>query len=282
MLMPAYLEPAPRWAETIDGWLAALKAAGYSKHTLTTRRCQLTRLSLDMPDIPPDVVDAGRLVAWMAAHDWKPETRKSMRNALGSFFGWMQQTGRRADDPSSGLPSVRRPQAHPRPCPDNVIVDAYRRADAQTRLMLRLGAECGLRRGEIAAVNRRDLRRDLLGWSLTVTGKGDKQRVVPLDDGLAESIMMACDESSGWLFPGRFGGHVENTYVGKRLSAVLGDGWTAHSLRHRYASRTYAATHDLLLVGVLLGHESVETTQRYVLMPDDRLRAAMVAVGLAV
>lgn len=234
-----------------------------------------------MPDVAPEAITSPQLTAWMAAHAWKPETRKGMRNALTSFFKWMRQTGRRADDPSETLPSVRRPQAHPRPCPDSVIIDAYRRADPQTRLMLRLGAECGLRRGEIAAVSRRDLTRDLLGWSLTVTGKGDKQRTVPLSDSLATEIMAACD-GSGWLLPGRFGGHVEGTYVGKRLSAILGDGWTAHSLRHRYASRTYAVTHDLLLVGALLGHESVETTQRYVLMPDDRLRAAVGAVTLAV
>ena len=60
-----------------------------------------------------------------------------------------------------------------------------------------------------------------------------------------------------------------------------GDGWTAHSLRHRYATTTYAVTRDLLLVSKLLGHASVETTQRYIAMPDDRLRAAVEATRLA-
>ena len=55
----------------------------------------------------------------------------------------------------------------------------------------------------------------------------------------------------------------------------------AHSLRHRYATTTYAATHDLLLVSKLLGHASVETTQRYIAMPDERLRAAVAATRLA-
>ena len=45
--------------------------------------------------------------------------------------------------------------------------------------------------------------------------------------------------------------------------------------------RTYAATRDLLLVSKLLGHASVETTQRYIAMPDDRLRAAVEATRLA-
>ena len=91
-------------------------------------------------------------------------------------------------------------------------------------------------------------------------------------------LISACD---GYVFPGRFGGHVEESYIGDRLSSLLGDGWTAHSLRHRYATVTWQATHDLLLVSKLLGHASVETTQVYVAMPDERLRAGMAAVLLS-
>lgn len=67
----------------------------------------------------------------------------------------------------------------------------------------------------------------------------------------------------------------------ERIMLRLGDGWTAHSLRHRYATATWQATHDLLLVSKLLGHASVETTQVYVAMPDERLRAGMAAVLLS-
>lgn len=43
---------------------------------------------------------------------------------------------------------------------------------------------------------------------------------------------------------------------------------------------TYQETHDLYLVSRLLGHESVETTQRYVAMPDSRLKAALAGARL--
>jgi integrase len=68
--------------------------------------------------------------------------------------------------------------------------------------MIRLGAECGLRRAEIAQVNSRDVMDDLLGRSLIVHGKGDKQRIVPLPDDLADSI----ETCHGWLFTGRWSG----------------------------------------------------------------------------
>ena len=56
----------------------------------------------------------------------------------------------------------------------------------------------------------------------------------------------------------------------------------AHTLRHRFATTAYAATHDLFVVAELLGHESVETTEHYVAMPDGRLREATAAVRLDV
>lgn len=266
----------PLWREDIDGWLAALKAGGRSEQTLLTRRRKMAYAARCLDAGPYDVT-CERITAWFAAQEWKPETRKAYRNTLSSFFGWLQQTGRRADNPSDGLPKVKRPRPHPRPCPDKVILAALAHATPEERLMLRLGAECGLRRGEIGRVSSDDVMDDLVGHSLVVNGKGDKQRIVPLPDDLADEIAT----HDGYTFPGRFGGHVEESYVGDRLSRLLGDGWTAHSLRHRYATVTWQATHDLLLVSKLLGHASVETTQVYVAMPDARLRAGLDAVVLA-
>ena len=87
-----------------------------------------------------------------------------------------------------------------------VILTALRKATDSERLMLRLGAECGLRRFEIAKVHSRDVMRDLVGWSLVVVGKGDKQRIVPIGDDLALLIRSA----HGYLFPGRWSGHAES------------------------------------------------------------------------
>lgn len=268
-------QPAPGWRESIDKWLASLKAAGYSDQTIKTRRYQVQALSLGLGGSPLDVT-VDDIVEWYADHDWKPETRKSSRNAAVSFFGWLKHSGRRVDDPSEGLPSVKRPQAHPRPCPDRVILAALGRANESERLMIRLGAEAGLRRAEIARVNSGDVMDDLHGKSLIVRGKGDKQRIVPLSNDLAAAIL----SHDGYLFPGRWEPHCEQSYIGKHVSSLLGGGWTTHSLRHRYATMTYQATADILLVSKLLGHESVETTQRYVALPDSRLRAAVDAVAL--
>ena len=269
--------PVP-WRRSIEGWTDTLKAAGLSAQTIKSRRYKMVHLAtLLMPSGPKDVTTE-QIVQTVARQQWKPETRKAYRNTISSFFRWLHKSGRRSDDPSLDVPRVKKPHAHPRPCPDRYIAAAMEMATSSERLMIRLGAECGLRRGEIARVHSDDVVADSAGRSLIVRGKGDKQRIVPLPDDLAGIIM----DARGYLFPGRFGGHVEESYIGDHISRLLPDGYAAHTLRHRFATTAYAATHDLFVVAELLGHESVETTEHYVAMPDGRLREATAAVRLAV
>ncbi len=267
--------PVP-WRKSINGWTDTLRAAGLSAQTIKSRRYKMVHLAtLLMPSGPEDVTTE-QIVQTFARQQWKPETRKAYRNTISSFFRWLHKSGRRSDDPSLDVPRVKKPHAHPRPCPDRYIAAAMKMATTSERLMIRLGAECGLRRGEIARVHSDDVVADSAGRSLIVRGKGDKQRIVPLPDDLAGIIM----DARGYLFPGRFGGHVEESYIGDHISRLLPDGYAAHTLRHRFATTAYAATHDLFVVAELLGHESVETTEHYVAMPDGRLREAMAAVRL--
>lgn len=267
--------PVP-WRRSIEGWTDTLKAAGLSAQTIKSRRYKMVHLAaLLMPSGPEDVTTE-QIVQTFARQQWKPETRKAYRNTISSFFRWLHKSGRRSDDPSLDVPRVKKPHAHPRPCPDRYITTAMEMATSSERLMIRLGAECGLRRGEIARVHSDDVVADSAGRSLIVRGKGDKQRIVPLPDDLAGIIM----DARGYLFPGRFGGHVEESYIGDHISRLLPDGYAAHTLRHRFATTAYAATHDLFVVAELLGHESVETTEHYVAMPDGRLREATAAVRL--
>lgn len=268
--------PVP-WRKSIEGWTDTLRAAGLSAQTIKSRRYKMVHLSiLLMPSGPKDVTTE-QIVQAFARQQWKPETRKAYRNTISSFFRWLHKSGRRSDDPSLDVPRVKKPHAHPRPCPDRYIAAAMEKATSSEKLMIRLGAECGLRRGEIARVHSDDVVADSAGRSLIVRGKGDKQRIVPLPDDLAGIIM----DARGYLFPGRFGGHVEESYIGDHISRLLPDGYAAHTLRHRFATTAYATTHDLFVVAELLGHESVETTEHYVAMPDGRLREATAAVRLA-
>lgn len=142
--------------------------------------------------------------------------------------------------------------------------------------MLRLAAEAGLRRAEVAGIKTSDVYHDLVGYSILVHGKGDKDRLVPVSDSLAREIQCYA-ETDGYVFPGRYRGHITPGAVGRMVSALLPPGVTMHALRHRYATRVYAASHDILATQQLLGHSSPAITQRYVAVDNERLRVVAAA-----
>lgn len=263
------------WKTSVQEWLQYLKVAGRSPVTIHTRRNQICHLARQF-NKPPFAVTITDIIQIFAQNTWKTETLKGYRNTIHSFYSYHVMIGNLAEDPTKNLPTIRKPHHEPHPCPDTYIIQALHQATAPEKNMIRLAAECGLRRGEIARVNSHDVTPDLLGYSLIVHGKGNKDRIVPLPDDLASIITAA----HGWLFPGRWAGHVEESYIGKHISHLLPPGYTAHSLRHRYATRTWLSTHDLYLVSKLLGHESVETTENYVAMPHEYLRQTLKAVRL--
>src|SRR5699024_10716014 len=129
----------------------------------------------------------------------------------------------------------------------------------------------------VAAIHRRDVQRDLMGWSLRVTGKGGRVRVVPMSDGLAATVK--AQAGLGYLFPGRDGGHVSPDWVGRLVGRGLPQGLSMHSLRHRFATIAYSYDRDLLTVQGLLGHASPGTTQRYVVAPGEAARRTVLAVA---
>lgn len=165
----------------------------------------------------------------------------------------------------------------PRPIPEDRLRDGLRAAEGRTWLILRLAAEAGLRRGEIAQVHASDLSLDVLGWSLLVHGKGERERVVPLSKDLASAVRLRC--AGGWMLPGAIGGHLSARRVGELAGEVLPAPWTLHTLRHRFATRAHDASGDLVAVSRLLGHASVATTQRYVATDAARLRAVAAAAA---
>lgn len=255
----------------IDEYLKYLTASGQSKQTIALRRAHLQRAERKLGDLTK--ASGQELIQYMSAPNWSREYRRSTRSTLRGFYTWLQLRGQRADNPALELPRIKPAAAKPRPTPDIAYKKALKDAEPREVLMLLLGAEAGLRRGEVAQIHRKDLLEDLGGYSLLVHGKGNKERIVPLKDSLAkEVIRMLKDSPNGFLFPGQIGGHLSPAYVGKKISRLMPAGVTMHSLRHRFATRAYAASSDLLAVQELLGHASPETTRIYVKIDRERLR----------
>lgn len=164
-------------------------------------------------------------------------------------------------------------------------------ADARTALalarrdqaMLELLYATGVRVAELCAVNDTDI--DLDSRTVRVTGKGDKERVVPFGLPAARAVRawlgergaLATARSGRALFIGRRGGRIDQrtvrTVVHQAAGAAGVPDLGPHALRHCAATHVLAGGADLRSVQELLGHSSLATTQRYTHVTPDRLRA---------
>jgi integrase len=269
----------------IEDYGLYLAAAGQSVSTISARRKALARIGREL-DRPPGDVAAADLIDWFGRQQWKPETRRYYRAAAREFFRWAFRFGRVSTFIADDIPSVRIPPAVARPVPDDVWREALAVAGPRVAVMMRLAAEAGLRRAEVAQVHTRDVVDSCGGAQLVVRGKGGRTRVIPISDSLAAAVRCGAAghtsamPSSGWLFPTGLGGHITAQHVGKLVARALPDGWSMHKLRHRYATRAYRGSRNLRAVQALLGHSSIATTERYTAVDDDEIRAAAMAASL--
>lgn len=204
-------------------------------------------------------------------------SRRTVRNALISYFRFALEEGYRDDDPSVRLDAVHVPKGEPRPFSqaqiDAMLVSgAYRK----TRAMILLGYYQGFRVSSIAAVHGHDI--DLSETTIRTVGKGGKIRTVPLHPVIAElALTMPRDE---WWFPARKGqpGHIKPGAVtnlitkAKKRAGILDPELTPHSLRHAFGTDLVEADVDIRVVQELMMHESLSTTQIYTGVSERRKR----------
>jgi len=266
------------WRGAITGWTPWLRAHGQAETTIRARVEHISTFARSCGVDDPWSVTTTDIVEWAGVRDWAQETRRSRRQSFVMFYRWALSRGFVSTSPAEDLPRITAATANPHPLPAPMFDRAVSDLDPRTTLMMRLGFEAGMRRGEIAQVHLRDLIQDDLGWSLLVHGKGRKDRVVPLNDSLALAIRKACLAGGGYAFPGKINGHLSPRRVGELLGEALPEGWTGHSLRHGFATDLLHHGVDLRTIQILLGHASLATTERYTKPRDDAPREAVRAL----
>lgn len=262
--------------DAVDAWLDTLRAEGARPGTVKLKEHYLADLARRVPPLSATATD---LVDWFNAHDWAPETRKSARSAVRGFYRWALLSGLITVDPTANLRPVHVPVSKPRPTPELVLEEALANATEPERCMVLLLAYGGLRRAEAATLRVADITER----GLRITGKGGRQRVVPIHPRLEHALrerVANLPPDARWLFPSpvRPGWHVTPDYVYRHVTALT-KGYSPHALRHRFATQVYRVSHDIRATQELLGHSSVATTQRYVATDEDSMRAAVLGVA---
>lgn len=251
-----------------------LHAASKSAGTIKKRLYDLRRMNQIVPlqEVTRDSIEQ----TLAANRHLAAETRRGFLASLRMFYTWAHETGRLDTNPTTGIGTIPIPHRYPRVAPDDAIASALRRVPLDVQAMILLARYACLRLTELTELPQ--LARE--GERLRVIGKGNKERIVYLHPHLKSTLIQIEQQQPGkYYFPGRFGGAMHPMSVNKIITRETG--WNPHSLRHAGATAAYRATRDLRAVQVMLGHASLATTQRYLHVDEDGLRAVAAATELA-
>ncbi|MDN5963661.1 MAG: tyrosine recombinase XerC [Actinomyces sp.] len=293
-------------AAVLEQWATHLSdVRGLSDNTVRAYLADLHSLldHLDLSDESPapralaDVLTTRALRGWLAALAEAGASRSTLARhtaSARSFTEWAHGRGLLPSDPALQLLSPRPDQRLPEVLGHGEITRLLDRArqeaqdDAPQALRdwsaLEMLYATGTRIAELCSLDLDSVMSST--QSLRVVGKGDKERVVPFGDPAAQALQAWMDRgrprlwtpaSGSALYLGARGGRVDQRIMRgalHRLTARAGVHDVApHGLRHTAATHMLEGGADLRSVQELLGHASLQTTQRYTHVDSARLSA---------
>ena len=215
-------------------------------------------------------------------------------SSLRSFYGFLKLDGFIADDPTELLKSPKIGMLLPDVLTvqeiDDIIneIDLSKNEGQRNRAMIEVLYSCGLRVSELCSLRMSDLY--LAEQFIRVTGKGDKQRLVPISGrAIAELEAYFCDRNRIAIKPGyedfvfisRKGRNISRImvfHIIKELAESIGlkKEISPHTFRHSFATHLLEGGANLRIIQCMLGHESISTTEIYTHIDRNRLRSEII------
>ena len=216
----------------------------------------------------------------------RSSTARAM-STLRGFFRFLDKTGRVHNPAIKAVKTPRLPVTIPRPLDKEdarTVIEKIAELSTEPWIQRRdvalftLLYGCGLRIDEALGLDRHQAP---TGEAIVITGKGGKQRVVPVLPVVARAVRDYLDvcpytDEDGPLFHGARGARLNAGVVQRQMRKLRDDmalppSATPHALRHSFATHLLGAGGDLRAIQELLGHASLSTTQRYTKVDADRL-----------
>ena len=278
-----------QWQTPLQAFLQYLQfERGYSSKTLDSYQRQLSQLAAAIHDPTVHWLNLTEsqlksFITGLRRSGAKPRSIALKIAAVRSFYRYLQAQGQRADNPAQYL---RAPKAA-RNLPKNLNVDQlnhllnFDSSDdilaSRDKAMLELFYSSGLRLEELVNANIRDI--DWREQLMRVTGKGSKQRIVPVGKVALSAIQawlaqrpafttQLSEQDSDALFVSKQHKRISARHVRERVQLWarqqgLNQHVHPHMLRHSFASHMLESSQDLRAVQELLGHANLSTTQVY-------------------
>lgn len=283
-------------AAYLDAYLENIVREGKSEHTVAAYRRDLEELFALLAQMPSE--DEGGVPQDLSRRDFTAALRRLSQRGLNArtlarklsswrqYCVWLVERGLLHTDPTADIKPPKQPERVPKALPQEWLnrmldlpVDGGDPLAVRDHALFELMYGSGLRVSEIHGLNADDVYLDE-AW-VHVTGKGRKQRQVPLTGKSVEALknylplrQTASDGKA--LFTGRNGTRLSQRQIQKRLeswAAQNGDGRhiSPHMMRHSYASHLLQSSRDIRAVQELLGHSSLSTTQIYTKLDFDHI-----------
>ncbi|MFC7301576.1 site-specific tyrosine recombinase XerD [Cognatiluteimonas weifangensis] len=284
-------------AGAIEAFLdAAWAEAGLSRQTLASYRRDLEGCARWRDGAGGGLIAADRgalfdYLAWRTRDGYAPRSNARLLSALRAFFAHALRRGVRQDDPTALLEPPKLPRALPKALAESQIEALLAAPDSATatglrdRAMLELMYAAGLRVSELVQLPATAL--NLRQGVLRVTGKGGKERLVPLGEEAQHWLQRYLDQARPALAgkralaplflnaSGAAPSRQQFWQLVKRYAGAAGIDPTRispHGLRHSFATHLLNHGADLRALQMLLGHASLSTTQIYTLVAREQLK----------
>ena len=269
---------------------------GLARNTLAAYRADLAGLAQWLARADTALTDATRdqLLRFIAARiegGARPRSTARQLSSIRRFYRYLVALGRRADDPSARIEMPRLGRPLPKSLTESEVerLLAAPRIDTplglRDRAMLEVLYSSGLRVSELVQLRLDQL--NLRQGLVRVTGKGNRERLVPLGEEAQAWVERLLREGRPALLRGRVSDHLFPTARGdymtrqafwhlvKRYAAAaeIATGLSPHTLRHAFATHLLNHGADLRAVQMLLGHSDLSTTQIYTHVARERLKA---------
>ena len=214
-------------------------------------------------------------------------------STVKNLYAFLLREGKIDEDPTAALPVLRQPRKIPKYLNAGEVEalsaapDTAKPRGLRDRAMLALLYASGLRVSELCSLQMPDLNLEM--GLVRVTGKGNKERLVPMGTEAVQEIRAWMEEGRPGVLKGRPSKFVFVTSRGGKLTrqgfwkalgaygkqAGIFRGLSPHVLRHTFATHLLDGGADLRSLQTMLGHADIGTTQIYTHVAKSRLRAAV-------
>ena len=307
----ADLREAPRFSDMIDRYLAD-HVPHLAKTNASDQQSMLTKLvaphwgkKLVAEITPQDVAKLLNIIAKGRARPSKEKPNNRARKLQGpkptpiranrvgevlrKMFTLAVSWGWRTDNPASGFKKRIENERERFLSQEEIgrlaeVLDAA--ADQRAAGIIRLCMLTGSRVGEVRQARFEQFNLELGSWSKpAATTKQRKIHRIPISAEVAAIVrqrQLLVPKGNPWLFPGDVPGQpvkeIRRFWINIQKQAKLPD-VRIHDLRHTFASLLISGGASLEMIGKLLGHSQMQTTQRYAHLMDSPLRAGVDAVA---